>query len=55
MILVSTMILPLRIGIAGYGYTGRIHAQACLAQSGARLIAIADSDPERLKDLPDSL
>jgi predicted dehydrogenase len=52
MILVLAMILPLRIGIAGYGYTGRIHAQACLAQSAARLIAIADSDPERLKDLP---
>jgi len=42
----------LRIGIIGYGYTGKIHAQACLAQAGARLIAIADSDPERLKDLP---
>ena len=45
-------VIPLRIGIVGYGYTGKIHAQACLAQAGARLIAIADSDPERLKDLP---
>jgi predicted dehydrogenase len=43
---------PLRIGIIGYGYTGKIHAQACMAQAGARLAAIADSDAERLNDLP---
>ncbi|HYM05485.1 MAG TPA: Gfo/Idh/MocA family oxidoreductase [Terriglobales bacterium] len=45
-------VTPLRVGIAGYGYTGQIHARACLAQAGARLTAIADSNPERLKDLP---
>ena len=44
--------IPLRVGIIGYGYTGKIHAQACLAQAGARLTAIADSDAERLNDLP---
>src|ERR1700690_1222949 len=44
--------MPLRFGIIGYGYTGKIHAQACLAQAGARLTAIADSDAERLNDLP---
>ena len=42
----------LRMGIIGYGYTGKIHAQACLAQKGARLVAIADADSDRLKDLP---
>jgi predicted dehydrogenase len=42
----------LQVGIIGYGYTGKIHAQACLAQKGARLVAIADADSDRLKDLP---
>jgi len=42
----------LRVGVIGYGYTGKIHAQACLAQDGARLAAIADADSDRLKDLP---
>ena len=42
----------LRVGVIGYGYTGKIHAQACLAQKGARLVAIADADSDRLRDLP---
>ena len=44
--------IPLRFGIIGYGYTGKIHAQACMAQAGTRLMGIADSDAERLNDLP---
>jgi predicted dehydrogenase len=44
--------IPLRVGIIGYGYTGKIHARACMAQAGARLTAIADSEAERLNDLP---
>ena len=43
---------PLRVGVIGYGYTGRIHAQALLAEPGARLTGIADSQPDRLRDLP---
>jgi predicted dehydrogenase len=42
----------LRFGIIGYGYTGKIHAQACLSQRNARLVAIADSAAERLTKLP---
>ncbi len=44
--------IPLRVGIIGYGYTGKIHARACMAQAGAQLTAIADSEAERLNDLP---
>ena len=43
---------PLRVGAIGYGYTGKIHAQALLAEPGAQLTAIADSQPDRIKDLP---
>ncbi len=43
---------PLRVGVIGYGYTGKIHAQALLAESGARLTAVADSQSDRLSDLP---
>ena len=43
---------PLRVGVIGYGYTGKIHVQAYLAQAGARLMAVADSQSARLNDLP---
>ena len=43
---------PLRVGVIGYGYTGKIHAQALLAEPGARLTAVADSQSDRLSDLP---
>jgi predicted dehydrogenase len=43
---------PVRVGVIGYGYTGKIHAQACLKHAGVRLVAIADADSDRLKDLP---
>ena len=43
---------PLRVGVIGYGYTGKIHAQALLGEPGARLTAIADSQSDRLGDLP---
>jgi UDP-N-acetyl-2-amino-2-deoxyglucuronate dehydrogenase len=46
---------PLRIGIAGYGYTGRIHAHAYMACAGARLVAVCDSDTARLADLPEGV
>ncbi len=36
----------------GYGYTGKIHAQALLAESSARLTGVADSQSDRLSDLP---
>jgi predicted dehydrogenase len=45
-------VTPLRAGVIGYGYTGKIHVQAYLAQPGARLIGVADSQNERLNDLP---
>jgi predicted dehydrogenase len=44
--------IPLRVGVIGYGYTGKIHAQAYLAQAGVRLMAVADSQSARLNDLP---
>lgn len=43
---------PLRVGVIGYGYTGKIHAQALLAETGARLTAVADSQSDRLSGLP---
>src|SRR5690348_7064766 len=43
---------PLRVGVIGYGYTGKIHAQALLKEPGTRLTAIADSQSARLSDLP---
>jgi predicted dehydrogenase len=43
---------PLRIGVIGYGYTGKIHAQALLAEPNARLTGVADSQSDRLRDLP---
>jgi len=44
--------MALAVGVIGYGYTGKIHAQAYLSQAGARLIAVADADASRLRDLP---
>ena len=43
---------PLLVGVVGYGYTGKIHTQSLLAEPGARLTAVADSQPERLENLP---
>jgi predicted dehydrogenase len=43
---------PLRVGVIGYGYTGKIHVQAYLAQAGVRLTAVADSQNTRLDELP---
>jgi UDP-N-acetyl-2-amino-2-deoxyglucuronate dehydrogenase len=45
-------VTPLRIGVIGYGYTGKIHVQAYLAQAGVRLTAVAESQSARLNDLP---
>jgi len=44
--------IPLRVGVIGYGYTGGIHAQAYAAHPGARLVAIADAERRRLTDVP---
>lgn len=44
--------IPLRVGVIGYGYTGKIHAQAYLAEPAAQLTAIADSRLDQLDDLP---
>jgi predicted dehydrogenase len=44
--------IPLRVGVIGYGYTGKIHEQAYLSQAGVRLMAVADSQSARLDDLP---
>jgi predicted dehydrogenase len=43
---------PLRVGVIGYGYTGKIHAQAYLAEPLAQLTAIADSRLDPSADLP---
>ncbi len=40
----------LRIGIIGYGYTGRQHARAIARLDGLTLTAIAESDPQRRAD-----
>lgn len=47
-----TQMIPLRAGVIGYGYTGKLHAQAYQELAGAQLVAIADADAERLNDLP---
>lgn len=44
--------IPLRVGVIGYGYTGKIHVQAYLAQPAVRLMAVADSRSAQLNDLP---
>jgi len=44
--------IPLRVGVIGYGYTGRIHAQAYNARQDAQLVAIADADERQLAELP---
>jgi len=43
---------PLRVGVIGYGYTGKIHVRAYLAQPSVRLMVVADSQSARLNDLP---
>ena len=43
---------PLRVGVIGYGYTGKIHAQAYLSEPAAQLTAIADARAGQLDDLP---
>src|ERR671917_280497 len=40
---------PLRVGVAGTGFVGRIHAAAARA-AGARLIGVAASTPERSRE-----
>ena len=44
--------IPLRVGVIGYGYTGGIHAQAYGAHPGTRLVAIAERDEQRLSHVP---
>jgi predicted dehydrogenase len=46
---------PLRFGIIGYGYTGKIHARACTTAKGARLTAVAEHAAEKLADLPPNI
>lgn len=42
---------PLRAGVIGYGYTGKIHAQAYLSNPQTRLFAVADTRPDHLSNL----
>jgi predicted dehydrogenase len=44
--------IPLRVGVIGYGYTGGIHAQVYREHPGAQLVAIAETDERRLTDVP---
>ena len=44
--------MPLKVGVIGYGYTGKIHAQAYLSTPGTQLTAIADSRLEQFGTLP---
>jgi predicted dehydrogenase len=46
---------PLRVGIIGYGYTGKLHARAFCAQPQAHLIAVCDSEKEHLQGLPEGI
>lgn len=43
---------PLRFGVIGYGYTGKLHARACLSTKGAQLTSVAEHAAEKLADLP---
>ena len=38
---------PLRLGVVGVGHFGRYHAEKMAALDGARLVAVADTDPAR--------
>lgn len=40
----------LRVGIAGFGYTGQLHCEACLQLPGVEVVALADPaiDPSRV-------
>jgi predicted dehydrogenase len=38
----------LRIGIVGFGYTGRLHLEACRRLGNTRVVAVADSVPQAL-------
>lgn len=44
--------MPLRVGVIGYGYTGRLHTQSYLAQPGVQLSVVADPLVEQLHNLP---
>ena len=44
--------MPLKVGVIGYGYTGKIHTRAYLSNPGTQLTAIADPRLERQDDLP---
>ena len=43
----------LRIGVIGLGYIGRLHARAWAANSGARVVAVADPNPASRESAPD--
>jgi len=45
----------LRAGIAGYGYTGRLHLRAWQAESGAEVVAIAESSPQARAQIPQGI
>jgi UDP-N-acetylglucosamine 3-dehydrogenase len=49
------MMTQLRVGIIGYGYTGKLHARAFLAHRAAHLVAVCDSERERLQCLPEGI
>ncbi len=47
--------MPLRVGILGFGYTGRLHLEAWLQQPEAEVVAIAESASESRARIPAGL
>ncbi|MCL1980848.1 MAG: Gfo/Idh/MocA family oxidoreductase, partial [Proteobacteria bacterium] len=41
----------IKVGVIGVGYLGRFHAQKYAAMGGVELVGVADSDPERARQV----
>lgn len=47
--------MAVKIGIAGFGFMGHVHAEMIPKVKGAQLIAVCDIDKEKLADAPDGV
>jgi UDP-N-acetylglucosamine 3-dehydrogenase len=45
-------VIRLRVGILGFGYTGRLHLRAWQQTAGAEVIAVADNSPQTRAQIP---
>jgi len=49
------MIHPIRVGVVGVGYVGRLHAQVYAKRKQARLVAVCDTNLRRANEVAQSL